>query len=58
MVLGILNKFKKVDRQKKELAVAELTNFLVRNFNFSLEDAFKASSDFWKKHEDKLRDVI
>jgi len=42
----------------RERAIAELTNFLVEKFGFSLEDAFRASVDFWKRWDKKLKEII
>lgn len=42
----------------KERAIAELAKFLIARFHFDLEEALKASRDFWKKHEKKLEEVI
>lgn len=58
-ILDFLKRFKdKKFQQGKERAVADLTNFLVTRFGFGLEEAFKASIDFWKKHEYKLKEIL
>jgi hypothetical protein len=53
--------FKGVDKrfeEEKNKAIAELTYFLVRRFNFNLDEAFKASKDFWRKYEYKLKEIF
>lgn len=44
--------------ETRDLAIADLTNFLVSRFGFTLEEAFRASQEFWKKYEKKLKEVL
>lgn len=42
----------------KSRAVAELAYFLFRKWHFPLDEATKASEEFWKKHEKKIIEVV
>ena len=42
----------------KNRAITELAYFLFRKWHFPMDEAMKASQEFWKKYEKKLSEVV
>lgn len=43
--------------KKKEKAVMDLAYFLT-NYGFNFEEAVKVSKEFWKKYNNKLKEML